>query len=136
MGSDALRLFEQNGQEHHRCQRPGVIEILKGCYGRDSGERGGEEGLRAVGDEALRDARAGVEQAGGLARRYAIAMGDVARERAHGDDGHGVVSSAEVYEADNHSDAGLCTSGAGDACGETLQEVVDATHGLDDAEEA
>ena len=74
----------------------------------------------------MSEAAEGVEQRGAHARVHAVAVGDVARHRAHGDKGDGVVSRAEVGKDDEQGNGQLGSALAIDATGEHTDEPVDA----------
>ena len=93
--------------------------------GRDARELGGQEQLRAVGDEPLDKAGEGVEDAGRLARVELVALGDLSGDLARGEDSYGIVGRTEVGHGDEGGDGELSPALAIDATRELGEQVVD-----------
>ena len=98
---------EDDGEDKCEGQSPGVVEVGERSSRRYAGERGGEEGLRAIRNQALHDTGSRVEDRGALARIDTEALCDISGKSAYRDDGYGIVGRAEVYYSDEHGKSGL-----------------------------
>ena len=96
----AAGVAHDGGDDHHQGEGGGVDVVGEEGHGAKVSQTGGEEGLGTVRDDALHDARTGVEHAGCEPRVEAEATRNVGRNFAHGDDGDGVVGGAEVDQTD------------------------------------
>ena len=90
-------------------------------------QAGGDEHLGAVGDDALHEAREGVQDAGHLAAVELEMPADVARNGACGDDGDGVVGRTQVGDAHQGGNAQFGSPLAFDVIPDVVEDEVDAT---------
>ena len=121
-----LRISEQNGQQGKSSHAEGIVQVADDVQRRDGGQPGSNEHLCAVGDEALRQAREGIEYAGRLAAVQVEALGNVAGNGTGGDDGDGVVGRTEVGDAHQGGDAQFGSPFPADVAGEAGDDEVDA----------
>lgn len=98
--SDPPRITQQDGQHGHGAHDGGIIKVTDDAQRREAREPRGHEQLGSVGQQPLREAGEGVEQAGAPPAIDAEPVGDLAGNRTDGKDGDRVVGRAEVREAD------------------------------------
>ena len=118
---------EQNGQQSEDSHAERVVEVANDAEWRHGCQAGSDEHLGAVGDDALHEAREGVQYAGYLAAVELEVLADVACDRACGDDGDGVVGRTQVGDAHQCGDAQFGSPLALDVVADVVEDEVDAT---------
>ena len=89
--------------------------------------------MRAVGDDALEDARERVQQGGGALGADAVLLGDLLGDRPRHDDGNGVVGGGNVHEAHQQTDAKLTAALSAKHPADEGEDALEAAVGADKA---
>ena len=131
LGDGGSLMIEEDEQQARQAQQEGVEQQRDDVKGADCIAQRGAGGqrhqhLRAVGDDALEDARERVQQGGGALGADAVLLGDLLGDRSCHDDGNGVVGGGDVHESDQQTDADLSAALAAEYTADEGKDALEA----------
>ena len=131
-------MIKEDEQQTRQAQQEGIEQQrddVKSADGIAQCGAGGQrhQHLRAVGDDALEDARERVQQGSGTLGADAVFLGDLLGDRPRHDDGNGVVGGGDVHESDQQTDAQLSAALAAEHPPDEGEDALKAAVGADEA---